>query len=156
MSSEIRSGDSRTYWIVSNGVGFFDGVTDPNLVTTVGNGCYLVWVGTDYNEYVAACATNNIIPRNSNPDVPSTGNIIYDRLSARQVRLWLLNNGITLDMINSAINNIEDSNLRDSVAIEWEYAPYIERNHPMLIPLAQTLGLTENDINRAFMEAATI
>lgn len=77
-------------------------------------------------------------------------------ISARQVRLWLLNNGITLDMVTDAINNIEDINIQNSVAVEWEYAPYIERNHPMLIPLAQTLGLTENDIDRAFFEASSL
>lgn len=156
MSSEIRAGDKRTYWIVSNGNSYFDGVTDAGLVTTVGNGCYLAWVGTDYNEYVSACSTNGIMPRNSDPNVPTTGNTLNDRLSARQVRLWLLRNGISLDQVNQAINSIEDTSVRDGVAIEWEYAPYIERSHPMLIPLAQSLGLSESDIDRAFLEAANI
>lgn len=43
-----------------------------------------------------------------------------------------------------------------TLAVEWEYAPYIERSHPMLVPLAQSLGLTEADIDRAFTEAAGI
>lgn len=79
-----------------------------------------------------------------------------ETVSARQIRLWLLQNGVSLQMVNSAISAIEDPILRDSVAIEWEYAPYVERNHPMLLPLAQALGLTEQDINRCFIEASNI
>lgn len=79
-----------------------------------------------------------------------------ETVSARQIRLWLLQNGVSLQMVNSAISAIEDPILRDSVAIEWEYAPYVERNHPILLPLAQALGLTEQDINRCFIEASNI
>lgn len=81
---------------------------------------------------------------------------IPDTVSARQIRLWLLQNNISLQMVNNAINSIEDPILRDSVSIEWEYAPYVDKNHPMLIPLAQALGLTEQDINRCFLEANNI
>lgn len=81
---------------------------------------------------------------------------IPDTVSARQIRLWLLQNNISLQMVNDAIATIEDAVLRDSVAIEWEYAPYIERNHPMLVPLAHSLGLTESDIDRAFIEGSLL
>ena len=155
MSSEIRAGENRTYWIISNGNSYVDGVTDPTLVTTVGNGWHISWIGSSYAEYVAACNNVNIIPRNSDPNIPTT-NFNYPRISARQVRLWLIQNNISLDSVTNAINSIEDPTVRDSVNIEWEYAPYIERNHPMLVPLAQILGLTESDINRAFIEAANI
>lgn len=155
MSSEIRAGENRTYWIISNGNSYVDGVTDPSLVTTVGNGWHVSWIGSDYNEYLTACNNVNIIPRNSDPNVPTT-NFDYPRISARQVRLWLLRSGISLEAVDQAINSIEDSSTRDSVRVEWEYAPYIERNHPMLVPLAQILGLTENDIDIAFVEASNM
>lgn len=156
MSSEIRAGDNRTYWIISNGNSYVDGVTDPTLVTTVGNGWHIYWIGSSYAEYVAACNNINIIPRNANPDVPTTTVLPIDKISARQVRLWLINRGIPLQAVYDAINSIEDQSIRDSVNIEWEYAPYIERNHPMLIPLAQSLGLSETDIDRAFIEASSL
>lgn len=79
-----------------------------------------------------------------------------DTISARQIRLWLLQNGISLQMVADAIATIEDPVTRDSVSIEWEYAPYIERTHPMLVPLAQVLGLSESDIDRGFVEAVNI
>lgn len=82
--------------------------------------------------------------------------IIPQTISARQIRLWLLQNGISLQMVSDAIATIEDPITRDSVSIEWEYAPYIERSHPMLVPLAQALGLSEADIDRGFTEAVNI
>ena len=88
--------------------------------------------------------------------VEPTPPVVPDTISARQIRLWLLQNGVSLQMVSDAIEAIEDPVTRDSVSIEWEYAPYIERTHPMLVPLAQTLGLTENDIDRAFLEASTL
>lgn len=82
--------------------------------------------------------------------------VVPDTISARQIRLWLLQNGVSLQMVADAIATIEDPVLRDSVSIEWEYAPYIERSHPMLVPLAQALGLSEADIDRGFVEAINI
>jgi hypothetical protein len=155
MSSEIRAGDNRTYWIISNGNSYVDGVTDPTLVTTVGNGWHIYWIGSDYSEYLTSCNNINIIPRNTDPNTPSVSNN-YPKVSARQVRLWLIQNGISLQSVYDAINTIEDPSLRDSVAVEWEYAPYIERSHPMLVPLAQSLGLSESDIDRAFSEAVSL
>lgn len=78
---------------------------------------------------------------------------LSNTISARQIRLWLLNNNISLSMVNQVINSIPDPYQKEYISIEWEYAPYIERNHPMLVPLAQSLGLNEDDINRAFIEA---
>lgn len=85
----------------------------------------------------------------SSPSVPES-------VSARQIRLWLINNGIQLTQVDSAINSIEDPITRETVKVEWEYAPYVERNHPMLVPLAQALGLTEQQIDQAFIVAQNI
>jgi len=81
---------------------------------------------------------------------------IPESISARQIRLWLINNGIQLSQVESVINNIEDPLTRETIKVEWEYAPYIERNHPMLVPLAEALGLTENQIDIAFIQASNI
>lgn len=81
---------------------------------------------------------------------------IPESISARQIRLWLINNGIQLNQVDNAINSIQDPITRETVKVEWEYAPYVERNHPMLVPLAQALGLTENQIDIAFIQAQNI
>lgn len=83
------------------------------------------------------------------PAIPAT-------VSARQIRLWLVRHGVSLAAVDAAIDGIADQATRDSVRVEWEYAPYVERTHPMLAPLAERLGLTEADVDLAFAEAATL
>ncbi len=77
-------------------------------------------------------------------------------VSARQIRLWLIQHGVSLSQVDAAIASIPDQLQRDSVQVEWEYAPYVERSHPMLIPLAAELGLTESQVDQAFIEAAVL
>ena len=81
---------------------------------------------------------------------------VPESISARQIRLWLIRHGISLSQVDSAINEIPDQLQRDSVRVEWDYAPYVERSHPMLIPLAAYLGLTEEQVDQAFIEAVNI
>lgn len=85
----------------------------------------------------------------SAPQTPST-------ISARQIRLWLVRQGIALAAVEAAIDAITDQPTRDSVRVEWEYAPYVERSHPWLVPLAQSLGLDDAGVDAAFREAATL
>ncbi len=77
-------------------------------------------------------------------------------VSARQIRLWLVARGVSMAAVDAAIDAIPDALQRDSVRVEWEYAPYVERSHPMLVPLAAALGLTEAQVDQAFVEAATL
>ena len=153
MSAEIIRPETLTYWIITNNGTYADGVTGPSQVTTVGNGWSLFYIGTNYQEYVTKCNEIMINPRTSSENEPV---LPEPRISARQVRLWLIQNGINLQSVYDVINAIEDPALRDSISVEWEYAPYIERSHPMLVPLAQSLGLSENDIDRAFSEAVSL
>ena len=83
------------------------------------------------------------------PTVPAS-------VSARQIRLWLVRHGISLAAVDAAIDAIPDQLQRDSVRVEWDYAPYVERSHPMLPAIAQALGLSGEDIDTAFREAANI
>lgn len=77
-------------------------------------------------------------------------------VSARQIRLWLVARGVSLAAVEAAIDTIPDQTQRDMVRVEWEYAPYVERSHPMLIPLAAALGLDEAAVDQAFREAAAL
>lgn len=81
---------------------------------------------------------------------------VPESVTARQIRLWLVSHGIGLAAVQSAIDAIPDARTRDSVMVEWEYAPYVERSHPMLAPLGAALGLTKPQIDAAFREAATL
>jgi hypothetical protein len=75
-------------------------------------------------------------------------------VTARQIRLWLVRHGFQLAQVDAAIDAIPDAQVREEVRVEWDYAPYVERSHPMLIPLAAALGLSESQVNDAFREAA--
>lgn len=104
-------------------------------------------IETEVNKYL-----NSITPY-TRPDPIS---VIPQTISARQVRIWLIQNGIQLSAVESAIETIEDPTLKEITKVEWEYAPYIERNHPMLTPLAQVLGLTQQQLDQAFIEGSQI
>jgi hypothetical protein len=154
MSAEIKNPNSVTYWIITDGIGYAEGLTGPEQTTTVGNGWRIYWVGSDHNEYVNECNGVNLLPR----DLDGTASVLTQpfRVSARQIRLWLVQNGFQLSQIDNAIGSIPDSIIREIVRIEWEYAPYVERNHPWLVPLAESLGLTPEQVDQAFIEASTI
>lgn len=83
------------------------------------------------------------------PEVPES-------VSARQIRIYLVRNGFNLAQVDAAIDAIPDEQARQECRIEWDYAPYILRSHPMLIPLAAALGLTPEQVDEAFREASTI
>lgn len=81
---------------------------------------------------------------------------VPQQVSARQIRLWLVRHGVSLATVEAAIDAIADQQTRDSVRVEWEYAPFVERSHPWLVPLAQALGLSEAQVDSAFREAASL
>jgi hypothetical protein len=81
--------------------------------------------------------------------VPST-------VSARQIRLWLIDHDISLTSVENAINSIVNETLREKTLVEWEFAPYIERNHPLIETLAFNLGLTSEQVDQGFIEASIL
>jgi len=60
MNEEIVKPTSPTYWIITNGTTYGDGVTGIDQVTTVGNGWTIYWQGTNYDDYVKECQIINI------------------------------------------------------------------------------------------------
>lgn len=77
-------------------------------------------------------------------------------ISARQIRLWLIANGISLATVDAAIAAIPDQTQREMTQVEWAYAPYVEKSHPMVISLASALGLDQSAVDAAFREAALL
>lgn len=143
--NEILNPLARTFYLASDGNGYICGVTLPHQQTTLGGGWSLQYVGTDEQAFLAACTAAGV-----SPQLPTNS------VSARQVRLWLIQHGISLATVDAAIGAIADPATRESVRVEWEYAPYIERSHPMLVPLGSAIGLTQDQIDAAFVEAARL
>ena len=75
-------------------------------------------------------------------------------VTAWQVRRWLLSQGISLAQVDAAIDAIPDAAVRESVRVDWEYAPYIEKTHPALELIAAALGI--RDLDAAFVAAEKI
>lgn len=82
--------------------------------------------------------------------------VVPSSVTARQIRLWLVQNGYALSQVEQAIDSIEDATQREIIKIEWEYAPYIERSHGMLASIAAALGLDSSAVDQAFVEASSI
>jgi hypothetical protein len=81
---------------------------------------------------------------------------VPDQVSARQIRLWLVQHGVSMSTVDDAIASISDQATRDTVRVEWEYAPYVERSHPWLVPMAAALGLDDAAVDQAFREASSL
>jgi hypothetical protein len=81
---------------------------------------------------------------------------VPDQVSARQIRLWLVQHGVSMSTVDDAIASISDQATRDTVRVEWEYAPYVERSHPWLVPMAAALGLDDAAVDKAFREASSL
>lgn len=82
--------------------------------------------------------------------------IVPENISARQVRLWLIDNDISLTSVEAAIDTIVNEKLREKTRVEWEYAPYIERNHPLINSLSEYLGLNSEQVDQAFIIASQL
>lgn len=61
-----------------------------------------------------------------------------------------------LDLINTVIASIQDSNERRLAEIDWEFATEIKRDFPLVTQLKATLGLTEEQLDNLFLLASTL
>lgn len=106
-----------------------------------------------FNGWSKVCRNDagQVVPCQPNPapEVPES-------ISARQIRLWLISNGISLAQIDALIDGITDPAEREYTRVEWEYAPYVERNHPMVATFAAALNLSEQDVDNGFILATTL
>lgn len=74
-------------------------------------------------------------------------------LTARQLRLGLVTNGLSLDQVTATIDGIPDEQDRAVAKIEWEYASQFERDHPLIAQVGAALGLTEFQIDTMWKQA---
>ena len=82
--------------------------------------------------------------------------VVPESVTATQIRLWLFRHGITGEMVLSAIAGIADEQTRGEAQIQWEYAPYIDRSHPLVTAMGESLGLTPDQVDEAFREASSL
>jgi len=74
-------------------------------------------------------------------------------ITATQIRLWLFRKGID---VSQAIQAIQDEKERGEAMILWEYAPYVDRDNPLVAAIANAIGMGPAEVDEAFAEAASL
>jgi len=77
-----------------------------------------------------------------------------ESISATQIRVWLVRNGVTSQQIDQIIETIPDEATREEARVRGEYSPYIERSHPLVSFVGDSLGLDGPSMDAAFIEAS--
>ena len=76
-------------------------------------------------------------------------------LTARQLRLGLVDGGIMPSQVADTIAALPAGPDKEKAKIEWEYATSFNRTHPLLLTVGAAFGLTDTQID-AMWEAALI
>lgn len=79
-----------------------------------------------------------------------------DKCTPRQLRIALIQSGISLATIENQIDSIPDSVQREIARAEWEYALEIKKEHPLVDMIAVNLNLTEKQVDDIFVLAVTL
>src|SRR3990167_2007760 len=75
-------------------------------------------------------------------------------VTMRQARLALLGAGL-LSSIDAAIDALP-SPQKEAARIEWEYSQEVQRHNGFVSALAPALGLTQEQVDALFLQAATL
>ncbi len=100
-------------------------------------------------------AAGNEITPIAPPD-PEEVRAAMPTLTARQFRLGLIDGGIDLADVETAIAAIPDPVERKKGQVEWEYATQFNRLHPLVVQLSSSLGLTPEQVDAMWGGAAAL
>jgi hypothetical protein len=74
----------------------------------------------------------------------------------RQLRLALIQSGISLSAVQGFIDGIADPIQKEIAIVEWEYALEIVKEHPLVQAIAVNLNLSEQQVDNIFTLAVTL
>lgn len=77
-------------------------------------------------------------------------------LTARQLRLGLVSNGISLSSVTVTIGVMPAGPDKDKAQIEWEYASTFNRMHPLIGTVGAALGLNDQQIDNMWLAAFSL
>ena len=79
-----------------------------------------------------------------------------DTCTPRQLRIALIQTGISPSTIEAQIDAISDPIQKEIARAEWEYALEIKKEHPLVGMIAASLNLTEQQVTDIFILAVTL
>jgi hypothetical protein len=79
-----------------------------------------------------------------------------DTCTPRQLRIALIQTGISPSVIDAQIDGISDPVQKEIARAEWEYALEIKKEHPLVGMIAASLNLTEQQVTDIFILAVTL
>jgi hypothetical protein len=77
-------------------------------------------------------------------------------LTARQLRLGLVNNGYSMSQVSAVIEAMPEGADKETARIEWEYATTFERPHTLIATVGTALGISEEQIDTMWEAAANL
>lgn len=77
-------------------------------------------------------------------------------ITKKALRLTLIRNGISLATVRSQIEAIENELERDEALTEWDDSETYHRMHPLLIMVANGLGLSAEQVDAMWLQAIAI
>ena len=86
-------------------------------------------------------------------EIVQNANTVPTSITNGQARAALILNGM-IDQIQPIIDAIPDDTQRRLANNDWEYRLVFERDNPTLLALADSLGLTESQIDDLFIQAS--
>lgn len=104
---------------------------------------------TDRQEFDRWVAAGNT-PEPADPVVPQIPQVV----TMRQARLALLGAGL-LTQVETAIDALPEPH-RSAARIEWDYSSEVHRSRAFVQQLGSALGLTDEQLDDLFTQAATL
>lgn len=128
------------------------GYTETGSITIIDRGAELAVPDDPLNRHRRMIADweaeGNTIPPYAPPTMTDEEKrAAMPRLTARQLRLGLIENGITLASVQAAVDGIADPTAREIAQVEWEYATTFERTHSLISQIGTALNLTPEEID---------
>lgn len=90
------------------------------------------------------------------PPTTEAARLAMPPITARQLRLGLIANGIMPSLVQATIEAMPAGPSRESALVEWEYASSFERTHPLIASVAAGLSLTAEQVDAMWMAATSL
>jgi hypothetical protein len=90
-----------------------------------------------------------------NGSVFSAPPVVIGPITPRQIRMGLFLNGITMEMVSTALSSLPDPQ-KSLALISWEYGSYFERDNELVGQVAQMLGWNDAQLDALWLFAASL